>query len=142
MTKTTSRLIALVESGDNKYAVRYEPTWRYVTVGLRERFVRAHREMMVSKATSQMMLSTSWGKFQMMGSVLYELGYNGKLLDFATSETLQEIWFDKFLTNRDINFTFDELMTDGRKRYRFAHRYNGDTTGVYESRMIEIAKGM
>jgi len=138
MIKTTSQLIAQLESGNNIYAMRYEKNWRYITNEIRESFLWAHRGLYFSRDTVDMILSTSWGKHQIMGSVLYEIGFPGKILDFAQNEELQEWYFHEFLETRGIYYSLDELRNDERKRNKFAYRYNGDQTGVYAKRMLNL----
>ena len=101
MTLTTSQLVARVESEGNHTLVRYEPNWRYVTKECITRFHRAHLPGRMTAQTALMLLSCSWGKFQIMGSNLYDMGYTGTIVDFGASESLQEEFFFKFLTLKE-----------------------------------------
>jgi hypothetical protein len=103
MTLTISQLIAQIESGGNPALVRYEPGWKYVTKAALTKFHAAHRPGKMNDLTANMMLSCSWGKFQMMGSNLYDLDYSGTVIAFAASEYLQQQYFDAFLRSRNIN---------------------------------------
>lgn len=77
MIKTTSQLIAQLESENCVYALRYEN----VTNEIRDAFLSAHR---------------------------------------------------------GINYGLDELRNDERKRNKFAFHYNGDKSGVYAKRMLNL----
>lgn len=137
MTLTLSRLVAQVESENNPTLVRYEPNWRYTTHECVAKFHRAHRPGKMTGQTALMLLSCSWGKYQIMGSNLYDMGYSEPLVKFAASEYLQELWFHNFIQLRKINFTLSEIIGDKEKREQFAHRYNGDKT-VYSARLLNV----
>lgn len=138
---TLSQLVAQVESGNEFSAVRYEPGWKYVTAENLRRFHRAHAPLKMNNETSRMLLSCSWGKYQMMGSNLYDLGFESPLVVFAASEYLQGAWFEMFLKARKIDFTLDEILTDKNKREFFSLKYNGDKK-VYAERLLNVYEHM
>ena len=135
MITTISQLIALVESGNKPDAIRFEPAWRYATPALIDLCLRSH-ETFMTRDTAKVLLSCSWGKYQIMGSVLYEMGYRGTLLEFANSTTLQDAWFETYCQKRGIAFTLAEVINDPTKRTKFAAKYNGDAVG-YAKKMMQ-----
>ena len=137
MIMTLSRLVAQVESANCKFVMRYEPSWNYVTRAIIDRFHDAHRPVRMSPGTALVLLSTSWGKYQIMGSVLYEMGYAGHLTEFADSEYLQDQYYDVYVKRRNIDYTLAEILNDKEKREHFAHRYNGDKK-VYSQRLLNV----
>jgi len=134
---TLSRLVAEVESNNSPYAVRYESGWRYTTKKSIDSFHRAHRPVRMSEETVRILLASSWGKYQMMGSNLYDMGYGAELVQFASTEFEQDIWFKNFLQTRGIDFTLEEILKDKAKRQLFARRYNGDAT-TYSARLLNV----
>lgn len=139
MISSTSQLIGLVESNNEPGAVRYEPEWRYVTPELIKACKQAHFPCYMSDVTAKALMSFSYGKYQIMGSVLYELGYKGTLLQFQNDTTLQDAWFEKFLRARNIYFTLAELVASAAKRLLFATRYNGDGPG-YANKLMRAMR--
>jgi len=138
MISTTSQLIALVESNNQPGALRFEPLWKYATDALCQECIRAHPAYM-NVTTARALLMFSYGKYQIMGSVLYELGYKGTLLQFQNDTTLQDAWFETFCSKREINYTITEIAFDPTARARFALRYNGDKIG-YAAKLVRAMK--
>lgn len=138
MISTTSQLIALVESNNDSSALRYEPLWRYVTPELIAICKRSHTAYM-NDATARAAMMFSYGKYQEMGSVLYEHGYRGKLSNFQTNTTLQDAWFETYLAKKDIVYTLNELAAQPKLRERFALRYNGSPV-AYVPKMIKVMR--
>lgn len=138
MISTTSQLIALVESNNNPTALRFEPLWRYVTPELILQCQRSHTAYM-NDATARALLMFSYGKYQIMGSVLYEIGYKGTLLDFQNSTTLQDAWFQQYLKSRKIDFSLNELINWPANRNQFAWKYNG-ATEAYAAKLVSVMK--
>jgi soluble lytic murein transglycosylase-like protein len=73
-----ARAIALVESGGNPLAIRYEPAWSYFFQP--ELFASRNG---ITVATEKVLQASSFGVMQTMGSVTRELGFNGPLLELA-----------------------------------------------------------
>lgn len=137
MITTLSQLVAEVESGNNVFAVRHEPAWRYTTKKIIDSFHRAHRPLKMSNQTALTLLACSFGKYQVMGSVLYEIGFQEELIKFAASEFLQDFWFKEVLKYKGIEFSLTEILQDEKKRNLFARRYNGDAS-VYGARLMNV----
>ena len=132
-----SKIIAVIESANNPYALRYEPGWKWSTEENIKLAARAHK---CNFTTAETLLAMSYGRYQIMGGVLYELGYRGRLApDFLNNETVQDIYFAKYLTARKCPQTLTELRTaDGR--YLFARRYNG--SGATDDYSMKIKRAM
>lgn len=137
MITTLSQLVAQVESNNVVTAIRYEPNWRYITPALIAQCKKAHMPAFMNDTTARAIMSMSYGKYQIMGSVLYELGYKGTLMNFATNVTLQDAWFEVFIDRRTIAYTLTEIVNDKALRERFALRYNGDAK-VYSARLLTV----
>lgn len=135
-----SIIIARLESNNDATAIRYEPNWRWLTGDLVAQCVKNHK---CSIETAKMLLSCSYGKFQIMGSVLYELGYNGKFSPtFLNEPILQEIYFDKYLQRRKARIPVKSLLHEDGRRF-FATKYNGTgAVAEYARRIYEVMKRM
>lgn len=78
----------------------------------------------------EMIASTSWGYYQIMGYNLYFYDLTDKtVFEYMNDDLEQEKAFENFLLRRKINFTIDELKQDEEKIKRFAKYYNGDVEG-------------
>lgn len=139
MISTTSQLVALVESNNQPSAIRYEPNWRYVTPALISLCKKSHPAVYMSDDTARALMMFSYGKYQIMGSVLYEIGYKSTLLEFQNSTMLQDAWFKEFVHKRDIDFSLDQLRASIADRERFGQRYNGDAKG-YAAKLVRVMK--
>lgn len=139
MISNISQLVALVESTGVATALRFEPAYgsRWVTPEIEKRCIVAHSPAYMNRTTANVLCSISWGRYQCMGGLLYEMGYKGNLPNFSTDTTLQNAWFEKTLEYKGIKFTLEEIVTDEIKRRRFAKRYNGDEFG-YAAKLLDF----
>jgi len=140
-------VIAQIESGNNPHAMRFEPLVFQSPFPARpaaERSLITKIEAIhgCSLATAEMIYSTSWGAYQIMGMTLYDLGYAKPIMDFMTSPDDQLAMFNTFCTRRGIAFTVDQLRDDSAAREKFASRYNGPgNIADYSARIAaEIAR--
>jgi muramidase (phage lysozyme) len=122
MTVQISDVISGIESGGNIYAARYEPQWRYLTDAMISETCKIHK---CSIVTARMLLSTSWGKYQIMGAVLFELGYRQRIIPDFFHPQMQEVYFSKYLASRKISNDISQLLTEEGRRF-FATKYNGN----------------
>jgi len=138
MIETISQLAALVESNNVPFALRFEPNYgaRWVTPEIERRCIVGHSPAYMNRTTANNLCSISWGRYQCMGGLLYEMGYKGNLPDFAASTTLQDAWFEKTLQYKGIDYSLSEILTDEVKRRRYAKRYNGDELG-YAQKLLD-----
>jgi soluble lytic murein transglycosylase-like protein len=77
------KAIAVVESGFNPLACRYEPHWKHFYRP--EAFARLLSQ---SEATERVHQATSFGAMQIMGAVARELGFTGYLAQLAADPRL------------------------------------------------------
>lgn len=121
---TISQLVAHVESGNVKHAMRFEPGWKHdnnIITLVRQ----AHAPAYMNTTTAKNIMATSYGLYQVMGENIYRLGYKKPINEFMNSESDQLAIFKKFLEWRNINFTVEQLFCDNEKLRLFARRYNG-----------------
>lgn len=131
MTVTLSAVIAQVESGNDPWKTRYEPTVyaRYASVGDGGASVLAHQIKAFetlhgcSPDTARMLLSTSWGRYQAMGFNL-----NQHVVKFAADAAAQDAEFARFVGA--IGVTGDQMadaswLSDDAAGLAFAAKYNG-----------------
>lgn len=131
---TLSELISAVESNDMQYAIRNEPAFRYIDTKFLTICAHINR---CDTNTAHVILSTSFGFYQIMGESVYQLGYTKPILDFWNSAADQENIFNLFIKSRGINYDLDEVIGDVVKRTNFAHHYNGNAI-VYAERMESV----
>lgn len=139
---TVATIIAQVETGCNARELRFEPgVYRHITNGIddAERAILASiiKINKCSLGTAQMIYSTSFGIFQVMGFNLYgSLKYTKGIFDYVDSVADQNATFNLFCEQKKIVYTPVEFL-DKANRYNFARVYNGNPN-AYEP-MIEIA---
>jgi hypothetical protein len=138
MITTTSQLIAQIESNNQPGAVRFEPLWKYATDELCKICIASHPAYM-NMTTARALCMFSYGRYQIMGSVLYEIGYRGALLAFQNDTTLQDAWFHEFLIKRGIFFAIEQLAAYPNMRNQFALRYNGNQQ-AYAAKIVALLK--
>ena len=74
--------LIFVESGDDPWAVRFEPTWKwYLSIDNWARRVK------ISLPTERACQQMSWGLMQIMGTVARELGWTGSIPAILDPET-------------------------------------------------------
>jgi hypothetical protein len=144
-----SAVIAWVESNTNDKAVRFEPG--LYAVWSSETLIRKGIERTIqyihgcSIETARVIACSSWGRYQILGENLYDLGIGCTLdiFEYAGLPAYQKECFDKFLRNRGIAFTVDELQTDRTKREQFITHYNGTgAVDAYWERMQEAIRAL
>ncbi len=119
---TLSQLTQIVESGGRLDAVRLEKNYHPDTKAFA--LIKKYHPGL-SFETYEMMLQSSWGKFQIMGDNLYLLGLSDTLLEYCGSNLMQEIFYSKYCVSRNIAYTLDEVLKDSAKLEHYALRYNG-----------------
>jgi hypothetical protein len=118
--KTLAELVAKAESGDNPWAVRFEPLWRTQHYPL---IVGANK---CSAATALVLGACSWGFYQIMGDNLYGLGLSVPLGAYMADAALQAEFFQKFCTGRGIFISLETFIGNEALALNFCHHYNGD----------------
>jgi hypothetical protein len=128
------KVISKVESSDNQFAIRFEPTtfqakpiWILGTLPK----IAAHHPG-ASQDTLLMIACTSWGYYQILGANIWANGYVGNFHDFLTDDmdqgsdlSFQEEAFEVFI--KPHGYVMDEdCDTWNEQRYlMFATFYNG-----------------
>lgn len=74
--------IIQIESSGNRYAMRFEPDWGYISNA-----PDFAKQIGSSIRTEEVMQSTSWGVMQVMGTVARELGHQGWLSELCDLKT-------------------------------------------------------
>jgi len=96
--RTLCKVIALTESNDNPYALRFEHAY-YQKLKKRhysEDLVRQYNQC--SKDTAYMIMGTSWGKFQILGVNLYNpLGFRNSIVSYLNDTVTQVRSFKDFV---------------------------------------------
>jgi hypothetical protein len=148
--KTLEDIISQIESGDNLYAMRFEPhvfermhqTNRYGAA-----VAVAKQQNRCTLETARVICATSWGRFQIMGFNLYDpaLGEPFPFLNPIGAYLESIIWqsrhFKAFCDKKDILFTVEELIGDPAKVLKFARTYNGadEYAAKIQSQLIGVA---
>jgi N-acetylmuramidase-like protein len=117
-------VLSRVESSDNQYAMRFEPAvfGRAPNFQLRSLVQKCNH---CSQATAQMIYSTSWGQYQIMGFNIYTY-FRGSIWEWMNEPDQQKITLCRFLDeNGVIDYTLDTLMSNVERRMKFIRIYNG-----------------
>lgn len=122
---TLHDLIAQVESANNPFAIRYEPAWSYAVPSDIRAAEIAHG---CDETTALALMSCSWGLYQIMGSVLYDLGAShlNLLRDYLPNAPAQTTMFFHFLEEYCPPVTIDDIREGNAAALAFAARYNGN----------------
>ena len=123
----TANIIAKIESGNWRHAVRFEPGFynRYLTQTAINNIINAAKPAYMNATTAKHLLAMSWGKYQIMGENLYTIcALKNELFEYVADDALQLETFIRFVRAKGIAFSPDDLK-DKAKRDRFATRYNG-----------------
>jgi len=133
-----AELIALVESNNDQYAMRYEPRYKPHALNITD-YARRHK---VSLETARICLASSWGLYQIMGNNLYSYGLQISLPNYACSVAVQKHYFDTFLIRNNLyNLTadYEKFISSDSDMSHFAEVYNGPGNVLaYVKRMREF----
>jgi len=127
---TLEAIISDIESGGNRYALRFEPHVyeRAQTLNRYAPMVNLARgRNKCSLETARVIIATSWGKFQIMGFNLYDpngINYPDPVGVYLNDDMVQAATFRVFCQARSIYFTVDDLR-DPAFALCFAKVYNG-----------------
>ena len=132
---TLADLIALVESGDNQYAVRFEPTYE----PKEQNIATMSAICKCNKATAKILCAMSFGLFQIMGDNLISLDLSITPFVYMNSRATQNQFFKRYRIRNVCDYTLDEVINDETKRLDFARKYNGPgNPTAYANRMMEV----
>lgn len=139
-----ARIIAQVESSQFPFAIRYEPGIKSFQPELLRLIYKGNRLADADKfgysATARVIYATSYGKFQVMGYELYQLGFTGAVGEYLGNEEEQERMFSMFLNAKRINSAWESLKANQPALTQFALKYNG--SDQYANRMLGAAKAL
>lgn len=130
-------LVAWNESNNNPFAVRFEPAFN----------VDSHlvyRMMQCAKCnftTAKILCAMSWGRFQIMGSQLVQLGLDVSPYHFVWDDVMQSDYFHRYMLADHLTLTLADVLNDPTKRALFARLYNGPgNIEGYSERLMQTAK--
>lgn len=135
---TLAQLVAFNESNNRLKAVRFEPA--HIPGAS---YINKMKEIAnCSSATASILCAMSWGKYQIMGDTLIDLGLTVSPLDFIGDEPTQDYYFLQFLNhNHIVSYSLVDVTQDAVKRATFARIYNGPgNIQGYSQRLVETAK--
>ena len=141
MISTLSQLISRAESGNNLYAVRFEPAFTPSQLAI-ENCARYNN---CTQATAKAICAMSFGLYQIMGEELYRRGIlKGPVTLYANSAEAQLSAFNTLISEKGINYTLQQVLTVPACRENFAHHYNGnaDAYGTYLLATYQKYKGI
>lgn len=131
---TLGTIIAYIESSDNQQALRFEPRIheRIHDTLFSDKIVANIRKIHnCTFETACVIYSTSFGKYQIMGNVLYDetfINQKATIFSYCTISSIgalaQDADFYAFCKHRSISFSVRELL-ELNNRQKFAIRYNG-----------------
>jgi hypothetical protein len=142
---TLALIVAQVESGGFSGALRFEPSV-YASVkdlGMTDIVKDIARVNRCTLETAQVIYSMSFGLYQVMGYNLYRLGLSRPVSEFlagAQARILQDMYFAKFLADRNIGYAWGEMLADPLKLNRFSEHYNGSVS--YGERLLTVARAL
>jgi hypothetical protein len=101
-------VIKTVESSNNQYAFRFEEQLYFQHRSIKSKLSKVLKTVKMlnncSDATALMIISTSWGFFQILGINVYGMcGYEKSIIDFLHSKDEQEKIFHTFCAFQKIN---------------------------------------
>jgi hypothetical protein len=101
-------VIKTVESSNNQYAFRFEEQLYFQHRSIKSKLSKVLKIVKMlnncSDATALMIISTSWGLFQILGINVYGMcGYEKSIIDFFHSKDDQEKVFNTFCAFQKIN---------------------------------------
>ena len=132
---TLANLIAFVESDNNPNAMRYEPTY----TASQSNIALLVKAIGCSAWTSRIILSSSWGLYQIMGENLVNQGFRGWPGDYCSNSDVQLLHFNEFCESAKIAYTLDNVINDASMRLNFATHYNGPANAqAYADRMLAV----
>lgn len=126
-----------IESAGNPYRPRFEfhayMSWPWGPV-----YQRIQDKHECSRDTAQMIATTSWGVYQMLGCNIFDQGISGvdpdHLFAYVASPDMQDTSFANFLKAKGIDWTLEDLLGDSDKMQKFCTRWNGPkNTTVYSA---------
>lgn len=125
---TLAAVIRTIESRGNPYRPRFEfhayMAWPWTAV-----YQRIADKHGCSHDTAQMIATTSWGAYQMLGLNIFDQTISGvdppHLFAYVADSDMQDQSFGNFIKAKGVNFTLSDLLADPDKMQKFVTRWNG-----------------
>jgi hypothetical protein len=132
-------IIKTIESSNNQYAFRFEEKLYFHHKALKTKLSKVIKQIKVlnncSTETALMIMSTSWGLFQLLGINIYSLGaYDKSIIDFLMNIEEQSKVFFRFCNVQKIDLikTQEELVN--------ITKFYNDIKEKVESKMVLITE--
>jgi hypothetical protein len=137
-----AKIIAHIESAGDQYALRFEPAvyaeYMKDSSSIDTLLEHISAENVCTRATSQVIASTSFGLYQIMGENLYAQGWHsGKVGAYIANYLAQTVSFSRFLDYRKLPTSWEALRNSPGDLAHFAERYNG--SAAYAEKMTAAA---
>lgn len=136
-------LISRVESNDNPYAQRFEPAVanRSHSDAMLRAIKVAHDDNHCNWTTANIIASTSYGRYQIMGFNLYgTLGVTQPVIQWAADPAAQDAAFTKYCSLGGYNADAEVPLDDTAWLLKWAAYYNGPgDPAAYVQRLREEA---
>lgn len=121
-------VIKAIESGGNPHRPRFEYhafiAWPWTPV-----YDRITDKHLCSRDTAQMIATTSWGVYQMLGINIFDPAISGvdpdDIFAYVADAAMQDASFAGFLKAKAIDWTLEELLGDADKMQKFCAAWNG-----------------
>ena len=132
-------VIKSIESGGNPHRPRFEyhafMAWPWTPVY--DRILAKHG---CTRDTAQMIATTSWGAYQMLGVNVFDPAISGvdpeHLFAYVADADMQDRSFAHFLEAKGIGWTLAELLGDADRMERFCARWNGPANAAAYAALI------
>lgn len=130
MLPTVNAVIAHVESAGRPWACRFEPLvfGRIAGPAYAAALLACASINKCSRDTAEVLCSTSWGTYQIMGYNLYmnPINLDSPIGVYLGNTDLQDQTFEAFLREKSLDqYTTDQLLNDSGALMNFARAYNG-----------------
>jgi len=135
---TLADVIERVESSSFLAALRFEPATYAGHHFDYSQITPCQHGNLCNRGTARILLSMSFGLYQIMGFNLYDpkcCGYEGSIGDFLASKLIQRKMLSVFLAKDHLQFTPHDLL-DLKRRNLFAERYNGPGNVIAYSQRV------
>lgn len=137
---TIAQVVGFVESRNWPFALRFEPTV----------FSRSEKDQKTIRAilyanncslkTAEVIYSTSWGEYQIMGFELYgDVGYSRPIAQFMAHDSEQFSAFSTLLVLDGFSELTPRDLLDDSVLIKFARAYNGQANVVQYSMRLSDA---
>lgn len=131
---TLANVIGWIESRNNPFAMRFEPRVFSRTQKELDILLRIVNANGCTHDTAEVIYSTSWGEYQLMGFNLYSspLNFQHSIGDYLTESDFQLQTFNQFVAYKNLAMETPQTLLDTTNALRFARLYNGGSQYAQE----------